>query len=387
MDRGENNKRNKFDLIPSFASDQLPSLPESYFSIPAVKQSDTIIPPLCTTHLDPTTDCSFNCLTCIESHQRGTRTYLSLPVILRVLKDIHDIGCKDIRLYGGEPTLHNKLPEIISIAVSMGFSLRLVTNGSMLHNESLVKSIISSDRVCVRVSINAHSPKTHAKHHGCSERLFGEIQNNVLQLIKRKGRVSISYLLSPESIRELPEACRFWRQAGAETLTLRIMTGPHGHRPLFDWRDDFHELILRTLDKYRTWISLPSGLEDWIISGKLQKQERYEKCYMGYFRLIISPLIFSSGHSVLADNTRLNKVETDRMWISACPYHRYDRSSGCAYPKSLPDWWRNHRNAWLDSVWGNRLMCQDTICSRFNLNKKIFQAIHYPSCKPVQHGN
>lgn len=374
------NRSDRLSICTAYADDQLPLNPETFFKNAEESQSEVMRYPLCTTHLDITTDCNFNCPTCIESQYRQTRAYLSFQTICRVLEDVHHLGCRDLRLYGGEPTLHSNLPEVISHALGMGFSIRLVTNGSMLDNDNLVQSITSSNRVCVRVSLNAHTPQTHSMQHGCPDTQFHKIQKQVTTLMNLHGRVGISYLLTPRSIQELDNACHFWKENGAETLSIRMMTAPHGLQSKFELSEDARREILRVLNKYHDWISLASGSENWLIDGKHLQQERYKYCYSGYFRLILSPFTPPSPTSYRSVRKSDSTVsETDRMWISACPYQRNEESSGCIYPESLSDWWINKRREWLDNLWTKVQTCPDTICSRNNLNKRIHDALRKQS--------
>lgn len=87
--------------------------------------------------LSVTDVCNFRCTYCLPNgfQKCKTTTELSLLEISRLLKAFSALSFKKIRLTGGEPTLRNDLPEIISEATRNGATVGLTTNGYRLSEK------------------------------------------------------------------------------------------------------------------------------------------------------------------------------------------------------------------------------------------------------------
>jgi Predicted Fe-S oxidoreductases len=232
---------NSMDLLPDSVSDYI-EINNGYVYCKNIKH------PLCTTHLDITSDCNFNCPFCIEETNAHPPTYLTLTAVNRILNDISILGCKDLRLYGGEPTIHPNICQIINIAKLKGFKIRLVTNGSRLGDKELEKEIID-ESVCLRVSLTGFSSDLHQYIYGCDSYYFSKIRENLCNLIQKGARVSINYLVNNSTVIDLEKSCSFWETIGAESFSLRMMTNVHSQVPLEIINHENRIKILRLIRK------------------------------------------------------------------------------------------------------------------------------------------
>lgn len=85
--------------------------------------------------------CNCHCQTCDLWKKSSEAKYdLAKEEIFSLLKDAKDVGMIGYSVWGGEPLLHEDLPEILAFAKKMGLVNMLVTNGYLLkerHEEIL----------------------------------------------------------------------------------------------------------------------------------------------------------------------------------------------------------------------------------------------------------
>jgi len=73
-------------------------------------------------------------------------------------------GEKYIQLTGGEPFLHPDIFEIIKLALSFSYTLRIQTNGILLNRMTEEQMIIlSSDKILIKVSLDGWNVETHER--------------------------------------------------------------------------------------------------------------------------------------------------------------------------------------------------------------------------------
>jgi len=115
--------------------------------------------------LNITTACNLECLHCSqEAGGNHSISQLSLEEIVGLFDQFEKYALWDLRLSGGEPTCHPKLPEILHDAAKRRFGLVLFTNGTVL-TPSLREAIlqIAKDKPSFRIhlSIDGAQAKTH----------------------------------------------------------------------------------------------------------------------------------------------------------------------------------------------------------------------------------
>lgn len=332
--------------------------------------------PLCTTHLDITTSCNFRCPTCIESELTRRDAHLSIPAIERFLDGIYSLGCRDLRLYGGEPTIHPGFPDVLRRACRTGFSVRVVTNGSRIGSTDIMNALVECrNNTRVRISFDGHSSDTYALHHGVQPSMLDIVRSATLEALDRGIRVTISYLLTERSLGELKEACEFWRQAGAESFAPRLLTD-HGSTKILTPVAAHHRKMIRDCQSaFGPWLIVPPLLDQWLSAPDNLPRQTTPHCYVAYFRLVASPYLPEASPQ-LREHHAEKPVETDQIWLSACPYARLDQTQGCLCPDDLPCWWRNTHAAWLrtrsDSI---SRACANKVCTRATTNYLLQQSI------------
>lgn len=94
--------------------------------------------------LELTDACNLKCLHCGSCASPENRTFLPLEQIRKVLERVaetEDSSRITVCLTGGEPLLHPDFYEIVSCAVSLGFSCGITTNATLIDEEAARKMV------------------------------------------------------------------------------------------------------------------------------------------------------------------------------------------------------------------------------------------------------
>jgi radical SAM protein with 4Fe4S-binding SPASM domain len=81
--------------------------------------------------LNITNRCNLTCEHCAFSSAPNDKTELPVDVIAEIVDDARALGCREIHLTGGEPTLHSVFEEVLATALRSGMFVRLISNGTM----------------------------------------------------------------------------------------------------------------------------------------------------------------------------------------------------------------------------------------------------------------
>jgi len=128
--------------------------------------------------LELTYACNLDCAFCYNDLSLGGQR-LSLAQYRELLDDLASLGVLNLSLSGGEPLAHPRFFEIASHARSLGFVIRLKTNGHALK-ETVARRIREEvDPFLVEVSIHGATAETHDRQTrvpGSFERLVANIR-------------------------------------------------------------------------------------------------------------------------------------------------------------------------------------------------------------------
>ncbi|MGB8225092.1 MAG: radical SAM/SPASM domain-containing protein [Polyangiales bacterium] len=128
--------------------------------------------------LELTYACNLDCVFCYNDLSLGGRR-LSLAQYRELLEDLAALGVLNLALTGGEPLAHPRFFEIASHARSLGFVIRLKTNGHAVREPVARRIREEIDPFLVEVSIHGASAATHDRQTrvaGSFERLVANIR-------------------------------------------------------------------------------------------------------------------------------------------------------------------------------------------------------------------
>ena len=109
--------------------------------------------------------CNTNCIFCYLHGIKKSDYDFSFDKIKETLENGAAKGYKEVYISGGEPTLNNKLPEIIAYAKKLGFQdIKIMTNGLRMSYPNFLKKLIGCGLNQLAFSLHGSDAKTHDFH-------------------------------------------------------------------------------------------------------------------------------------------------------------------------------------------------------------------------------
>ena len=201
--------------------------------------------------LSTTTLCNQGCLGC-QYHSSATRgslhsadgtEHMSLDQIKTLCDGLRRLGTREMILTGeGEPFLHPRLFEIISLCKEAGLYVHLFTNGTLL-DESNVAALVDSGVDILRVSLWAASAEEYAKcYPGVDPDNFQRTLNGVRLVSSLKAKRGTAL---PTLILTGPLNRHNWKGIGDKIrLAHEIGTDGVTFTPYRHWRGEFSSATL-----------------------------------------------------------------------------------------------------------------------------------------------
>jgi uncharacterized radical SAM superfamily Fe-S cluster-containing enzyme len=156
----------------------------------------------CTAILEVTSTCDLNCPVCFTDSLRGPVVGPNLSQIEEILKTVRDErGICPLQLSGGEPTLRNDLPQIVSLAHRIGFDhVQVNTNGIRL----------AQDEVFGQHLKDAGTTDFFLQFDGLTNEVYARIRGATLlqvklQAVERCAELKVAVILVPTLVRNVNE--------------------------------------------------------------------------------------------------------------------------------------------------------------------------------------
>jgi MoaA/NifB/PqqE/SkfB family radical SAM enzyme len=126
-----------------------------------------------------------------------------------LVDDLVERGYFGVILTGGEPTLHDGLPEITAYARDQGLHVRMITNGHRLADEDFARRLAEAGLQHVHVSVYSHKPEVEEQLRGMPKtlgRAFRAVDN-----ANRFGiTVNINCVINRLNCDHLHETIAYW---------------------------------------------------------------------------------------------------------------------------------------------------------------------------------
>jgi MoaA/NifB/PqqE/SkfB family radical SAM enzyme len=135
-------------------------------------------------------------------------------VVLRIPEMMVEAGIKAIEVTGGgEPTMHPKFDELISLLGKADREIGLVTNGSLLNDDRI--DLIVKNCLWVRISMDSATPQTHKTIHRTPGYSFEKRMEAIKKIAHLKDdglTLGISFIITPENLPELADAAKLFSE-------------------------------------------------------------------------------------------------------------------------------------------------------------------------------
>lgn len=190
--------------------------------------------PIHSIQIETTSRCNLSCVTCLKPVYQKVWQQRDMDLILfkKILQQIGDFR-PNVHLQGwGEPMVQSNFLSFVQKLKREGINTSFTTNGTVM-TESLVKSIIESGVDGVTFSMAGGCAVTQDKLRGKGTFLL--LRNAVTSLVdlrtqytQKTPRIAISYLLTEDTVKELPGAVSWCRGAGVDAFVTVALTQSGG---------------------------------------------------------------------------------------------------------------------------------------------------------------
>lgn len=143
-------------------------------------------------NIDVTNRCNLACPTCFANAGGSSEdpTMSQIGFMMKALRDQRPVACPAVQFSGGEPTIRDNMPEIVSLAKEMGFAqIQIATNGLMLAaSPDLCKSLVRSGLSTIYLQFDGVTPEPFKTLRG---RDLLQIKLRAIENLRQAGQMSI----------------------------------------------------------------------------------------------------------------------------------------------------------------------------------------------------
>jgi radical SAM protein with 4Fe4S-binding SPASM domain len=189
--------------------------------------------------IGPTSVCNMRCVHCYVQHLGHKPVSLADEVFLNLMKDCVGARIKAVVICGtGEPLLHKKTPEAITIAAEGGVDVGMMTNGVLLTPQIADK--ILPKIAWVRFSILGINKETYIKLHQSNGRTWAKLYSNLEEIARLKKEknlkvtLGVSCALMPENGPEIHLMAKKFKELGFDYFVVRPVGQDEVHGIIFD---------------------------------------------------------------------------------------------------------------------------------------------------------
>lgn len=154
--------------------------------------------------------CVNSCVFCSE--REHMRQFAKHPAefadIAEVLKRKREEGCEHVTFTGGEPTLHPRIWDALSLAKELGYKTFMISNGSAFALREMAERVLPHlDELCL--SVHGHETGLHTGLTGnpkSFERMLETLEN--VQKHPKNHFVMVNTVVTRRNIKHLPDILR-----------------------------------------------------------------------------------------------------------------------------------------------------------------------------------
>lgn len=219
--------------------------------------------------VSPTNACNHRCIFCAYSYLGYEPYYLSRIVINRRLEEMGKLGVKSVMFSGeGEPLLHKHINDMISAAYSAGIDVAITTNGVYLDRLTTLDKI-----TWIKVSIDAATPQTYARIHGCSDKDFDVVIKNIKKVVKERNdngykcTIGAQMLLLKDNEHEVEHLSNILKDMGVDYFVVKPYS-PHA----------MNDIVVDAVSDINN-IAVPWGVLRKDTFKRVQQNKEYDECY------------------------------------------------------------------------------------------------------------
>ena len=253
-----------------------------YHEVKALARGDMPAPR--TVELFVTTRCNHNCAGChTKELRRGRARHLDPARAADLLAEWRALGVQGLEISGvGEPLLYPHLEALLQHAMYLGFSVGLITNGSMLHTAD-TGLLVRAARF-IRVAFDAADRDTYHRIHGADD--LDTVVRNVQDLLCARGReksaatIGLKALVSRHNADRIAHIATRAADLGADYIQFKAL------------RNSSASLALKQCETaHREILKLKNKLESktFKVLGGLGREKLAQPCYLSPLHPVVDP--------------------------------------------------------------------------------------------------
>lgn len=235
--------------------------------------------------------CNIRCKWC---YAQGTgfnkKDDIDINLAYNLIDIFKDLDLKSVCLLGGEPTLYDKLPELLQYIKSKGMKSTIITNGILLSNEEYLNKLLEYGLNNIVISLKAEN--TEKYHELTQSNDFEKVIKAIKICSQKKVNLSVSTVLTKENINSYTEGILNAKKAGAKRFNLSFCYE-------FNINKEYNDYLKRIHPKE-------------IIKGFINSYEELDKITNHNFKL------FQTYPLCLWDKNFIKKLDSKKQISSIC---------------------------------------------------------------------
>lgn len=204
--------------------------------------------------IKPTNYCNHNCSYCHYQNPYLTlndfkqNDFIPQDKMMEIVESMKKIDVKAVTFSGGgEPLLYPYINEAMQKIVDAGIDLSIITNGSLLKDES---AMILSKSKWVRISIDSINSEKYAKIRGIKNNSFDILCDNIknfAQIKEKYCELGINFVIGKENYKEVYEVAKLMRSLGVN----HVKFAPLINNDTEGYHADFKDEVIFSLHKMK----------------------------------------------------------------------------------------------------------------------------------------
>lgn len=181
---------------------------------------DMGVPPIHLREIDLnlTNHCNLECIHCSYSSTKSKHEpSIDGAVVHRLLDEAAALGNEVVHWSGGEPATRPDMADLIAHASSLGFGMRLLSNGILLTEPRLSRYWEAGLR---KVLVSVDGLEEHHDHHRVSPGLWGKTLTGVRNAVAAGYHTRVNAAATTDNVDDMVELARVMAGEGVHTFTV-----------------------------------------------------------------------------------------------------------------------------------------------------------------------
>lgn len=318
--------------------------------------------------VDPSNVCNHACNFCLSSYVHPGRQMLDELTILRISRELTEVGTKAVNWTGGgEPTVNPYLSKAITwIGLHSDVKMGLFTNGTLLDKHGLLDAIVLY-LSWVRISVDSGSPETYNRiRHASQWNDWNTMVANLKKLIARNSYssspidIGVGFVVTPDNIDDVVPFARFFKDFDLTYCQFKPeivnIEREHGKQR----SGNFWNEAASRLQDAKSILGDKFQINGYKLEDLRIRPEDYGRSYRKCLGSQVSPCVGAEGRVYVCTNHRGH------------PQYSY----GSIHEKSFPDIWRDMQTRaaimhQIDNV--EKFACCTKLCKPHESNKMLWE--------------